>query len=57
MKRRGEMRREMRRMKGRRGEVEMSSQGNEGDRMAIEEDQNEGFWSLLVDLYTQGSSL
>jgi hypothetical protein len=57
MKRRGEMRREMRRMKGRRGEVEMSSQGNEGDRMAIEEDQNEGFWSSLVDLYTQGSSL
>jgi hypothetical protein len=39
-------------MKGRRGEVEMSSQGKEGDRMAIEEDQNEDFWSLLVDLYT-----
>jgi hypothetical protein len=39
-------------MKGRRGEVEMSSQGNEGDRMAIEKDQNEDFWSLLVDLYT-----
>jgi hypothetical protein len=53
MKRRGEMRREMRRMKGRRGEVEMSSQGNEGDRMAIEEDQNGVFWSLLVDLYTE----
>jgi hypothetical protein len=53
MKRRGEMRRERRRMKGRRGEVEMSSQGNEGDRMAIEEDQNEVFWSLLVDLYTE----
>jgi hypothetical protein len=35
MKRRGEMRVEMRRMKGRRGEVEISSQGNEGDRMAI----------------------
>jgi hypothetical protein len=52
MKRRGEIRREMRRMKGRRGEVEISSQGNEGDRMAIEEDQNEVFWSLLVDLYT-----
>jgi hypothetical protein len=52
MKRRGEMRREMRRIKGRRGEVEMSNQGNEGDRMAIEEDQNEDFWSLLVDLYT-----
>jgi hypothetical protein len=30
----------------------MSSQGNEGDRMAIEEDQNGVFWSLLVDLYT-----
>jgi hypothetical protein len=40
-------------MKGRRGEVEMSSQGNEGDRMAIEEDQNGVFWSLLVDLYTE----
>jgi hypothetical protein len=60
MKRRGEMRREMRRMKGRRGEVEMSNQGKEGDRMtrrgnwmAIEEDQNEVFWSLLVDLYTE----
>jgi hypothetical protein len=39
-------------MKGRRGEVEISSQGNEGDRMAIEEDQNGDFWSLLVDLYT-----
>jgi hypothetical protein len=36
MKRRGEMRVERRRMKGRRGEVERSSQGNEGDRMAIE---------------------
>jgi hypothetical protein len=35
MKRRGEMRVERRRMKGRRGEVEISSQGNEGDRMAI----------------------
>jgi hypothetical protein len=46
------MRREIRRMKGRRGEVEMSGQGNEGDRMAIEEDQNGVFWSLLVDLYT-----
>jgi hypothetical protein len=31
----------------------MSSQGNEGDRMAIKEDQNEVFWSLLVDLYTE----
>jgi hypothetical protein len=47
------MRREMRRMKGRRGEVEISSQGNEGDRMAIEEDQNGVFWSSLVDLYTR----
>jgi hypothetical protein len=45
MKRRGEMRGEMRQMKGRRGEVEISSQGNEGDRMAIEEDQNGVFWS------------
>jgi hypothetical protein len=53
MKRRGEIRREMRRMKGRRGEVEMSSQGNEGARIAIEEDQNGVFWSLLVDLYTE----
>jgi hypothetical protein len=52
MNRNGEMREEMRRIKGRRGEVEISSQGNEGDRMAIEEDQNEDFWSLLVDLYT-----
>jgi hypothetical protein len=33
MKRGGEMRREIRRMKGRRGEVEMRSQGNEGGRM------------------------
>jgi hypothetical protein len=39
-------------MKGRRGEVERSSQGNRGDRIAIEEDQNGDFWSLLVDLYT-----
>jgi hypothetical protein len=39
------MRRERRRIKGRRGEVEMSNQGNEGDRMAIEEDQNGEFWS------------
>jgi hypothetical protein len=52
MTRRGEMRVERRRMKGRREEVETSSQGNEGNRMAIEEDQNEDFWSLLVDLYT-----
>jgi hypothetical protein len=53
MKKKEEMRRERRRMKGRREEVEMSSQGNEGDRMAIEEDQNEVLWSLLVDLYTE----
>jgi hypothetical protein len=52
MKRRGEMRVEMRQMKGRR-EVEISSQGNEGDRMVIEEDQNGVFWSLLDDLYTE----
>jgi hypothetical protein len=32
-------------MKGRRGDVEISRQGNEGDRMAIEEDQNGVFWS------------
>jgi hypothetical protein len=57
MKKRGEIRREMRRMKGRRGEVERSSQGKGGDRMAIEEDQNEDFWSLLGDLYTGRSSL
>jgi hypothetical protein len=57
MKKKEEMRRERRRIKGRREEVEMSSQGNEGDRMAIEEDQNGDFWSLLVDLYTVRSSL
>jgi hypothetical protein len=57
MKRRGEMRTDKRRMKGRRWEVERSNQGNEGDRMAIEEDQNGAFWSLLVDLYTARSSL
>jgi hypothetical protein len=45
MKRKGEIRDEIRRMKGRREEVEISSQGNEGDRMAIEEDQNGVFWS------------
>jgi hypothetical protein len=39
-------------MKGRR-EVEISSQGKEGDRTAIEEDQNGVFWSLLDDLYTE----
>jgi hypothetical protein len=32
MKYRGEIRRERRRMKGRRGEVEMRRKGNEGDR-------------------------
>jgi hypothetical protein len=53
MKKKDEMRRERRRIKGRREEVKMSSQGNEGDRMAIEEDQNEVLWSLLVDLYTE----
>jgi hypothetical protein len=57
MKRRGEMRVERRRMKGRRGEVEISNQGNEGDRMAIGRRPEWGFWSSLVDLYTQGSSL
>jgi hypothetical protein len=57
MKRRGEMRDERRRIKGRRWEVERSSQGNEGDRIAIEEDQNGVFWSSLVDLYTVRSSL
>jgi hypothetical protein len=31
--------------------------GNDGDRIAIEEDQNGDFWSLLVDLYTVRSSL
>jgi hypothetical protein len=37
MKRRGEMRRDKRRMKGRRWEVEMRRKGNEGDRMTSEE--------------------
>jgi hypothetical protein len=45
MKRKGEMREEMRRMKGRRGEVEMSNQGNEGDRMTIVRRPE---WSILV---------
>jgi hypothetical protein len=57
MKKRGEMRQERRLMKGRRWEVERNNQGNGGDRMAIEEDQNGDFWSLLVDLYTVRSSL
>jgi hypothetical protein len=39
------MRDEMRRMKGRKGEVEMSNQGNEGDRMAIERRPE---WGVLV---------
>jgi hypothetical protein len=45
MKRKDEMRDEMRRMKGRKGEVEMSNQGNEGDRMAIERRPE---WGVLV---------
>jgi hypothetical protein len=45
MNRRGEIIEEMKQIKGRRCEVEISSQGNEGDRMAIEEDQNGVFWS------------
>jgi hypothetical protein len=45
MKRRGEMRVERRWIKGRRGDVEMSNQGNEGARIVIEEDQNGVFWS------------
>jgi hypothetical protein len=45
MKRKEEMREEIRRMKGRRGEVEMSSQGNKGDRMAIERRPE---WGVLV---------
>jgi hypothetical protein len=35
----------------------MSSQGKEGDRMVIEEDQDGDPWSLLVDLYTHKNSL
>jgi hypothetical protein len=45
MKRRGEMRVEMRQIKGRRGDVEMSRKGNEGDRMAIERRPE---WGVLV---------
>jgi hypothetical protein len=45
MKRKGEMRLETRQMKGRKGEVEMSNQGNEGDRMAIVRRPE---WSILV---------
>jgi hypothetical protein len=40
------MREEMRRMKGRKGEVEMSNQGNERDRMAIE--RRPGWRSLVL---------
>jgi hypothetical protein len=36
MNKRGEMREEMRWMRGRRCKVEISSQGNEGDRMVIQ---------------------
>jgi hypothetical protein len=45
MKRKDEIRDEARRIRGRKGEVEMSSQGNEGDRMAIERRPE---WSVLV---------
>jgi hypothetical protein len=45
MKRKDEMRDKIRRMKGRKGEVEMSNQGNEGDRMAIERRPE---WGVLV---------
>jgi hypothetical protein len=40
-------------MKARRGEVEISRQGEEGDKMAIVRRPEWGFWSSLVDLYTQ----
>jgi hypothetical protein len=45
MKRKGKIRDEIRQMRGMKGEVEMSSQGNEGDRMAIERRPE---WSVLV---------
>jgi hypothetical protein len=45
MKRKGEIRDEIRQMKGRKGEVEISSQGNEGDRMVIERRPE---WGVLV---------
>jgi hypothetical protein len=45
MKRKGKIRDEIRRMKWMNGEVEMSSQGNEGDRMAIERRPE---WGVLV---------
>jgi hypothetical protein len=46
MDKRGEIREEMRRMKGRRCEVEISSQENERDRMAIERRPGWGFPGL-----------
>jgi hypothetical protein len=57
MKRRGEMRVERRRIKGRRGDIEISNQGNEGDRMAIEEDQNGVTcrWHVPLDVSWVGS--
>jgi hypothetical protein len=45
MNKKGEMREEMRRIYGKRGEVKMSSQGNEGARIAIERRPE---WSILV---------
>jgi hypothetical protein len=45
MKRKDEIRDEIRRIKGRKGDVKMSNQGNEGDRMAIERRPE---WSVLV---------
>jgi hypothetical protein len=45
MNKKGEMREEMRRIEGRRGEVEIGRQGDEGDRMAIERRPE---WSILV---------
>jgi hypothetical protein len=45
MKRKGKIRDETRRMRWMNGEVEMSSQGNEGDRMAIERRPE---WGVLV---------
>jgi hypothetical protein len=45
MKRKDETRDEIRQMRGRRGEVERSRQGNEGDRIAIVRRPE---WGLLV---------
>jgi hypothetical protein len=45
MKRKDEIRDEIRQIKGRKGDVKMSNQGNEGDRMAIERRPE---WSVLV---------